>query len=370
MNRTTPIPRATALLILIAGGLGGVARAEGTDKPTPRREKITYNGESGKWIETQPPQPGTADGDLRLARAAFTDGHLRKASKRIDKWMEAYTTADPLYPQAALLQAEVGLARQDYYKTYERLEILRNEYEGTEYARQAVEMEFVIAEVFLTGKRRKLWGMRVLNAEETAIGILDDIAANYPETEIAERALKTKADYYFDKGEFMLAELEYATLIQEFPRGRHLRWAMRRSADAALASFPGIKFDDAPLIEAQERYLDYLRMFPEVAENEGIGLILDGIGEQRAEKEYDIGHYYERAGHPDAAVFYYRSTIDNWPDTIGASQARQRLLILDPSAVSDEAEPWIESEPVAPPVQTEAAEPETSEPPVKLEDPS
>ena len=45
------------------------------------------------------------------------------------------------------------------------------------------------------------------------------------------------------------------------------------------------EFDDAALIEAEERYRDYVALYPGSAEQEGIGLILEDVASQRAAKE-------------------------------------------------------------------------------------
>jgi outer membrane protein assembly factor BamD (BamD/ComL family) len=133
---------------------------------------------------------------------------------------------------------------------------------------------------------------------------------------------------------------------------------MLRSAEAALASFNGIRFDDAPLIESEERYRNYLASYPRDADQEGVGLVLGRIYAQRAAKELDIARYYERAGHQRAAAFYYQSTVDNWPDTIAAVEAEQRLTRLDLQAGSREtgtADPAATSDDTAPPMYREVS---------------
>ena len=208
-----------------------------------------------------------------------------------------------------------------YDAAYDTLSQLLEEFRRSEPAGEAVVELFNIAEVYLGGVRRKFLGMRLLNATDFAINILDDIATQYPDTAIAEQALKTKADYFHDKGDFSLAELEYGQLVRAHPNGRYNRYAQRRVADSALAGFGGVLFDERPLIEAEERYQSYATRYPGLAEQEGIGLILSEIREKRAAKELEIGAYYQRTRHPQAAAYYYRSTITNWPDSIAATKA-------------------------------------------------
>ena len=100
-------------------------------------------------------------------------------------------------------------------------------------------MEFVIAEVFLSGTKRKWLGMRIRDGEELGIKILDDIAFNYPDTDLAEKALKTKADHYFQRGDFDLAEDEYASLITSFPRSQWLLEAKLRQKTQKVGGLLG-----------------------------------------------------------------------------------------------------------------------------------
>jgi outer membrane protein assembly factor BamD (BamD/ComL family) len=309
---------------------------------------LEYDPRTGQWTESEPPVPDTPLGDLQLARQAFARGKYGPAYRRIKKWLKTYGPEDPLYPDALLFRAEVEIARRDYYKAHKHLQEFRSEFGVTELADRAAEFEFVIAEVFLSGVRRKVWGLRILSGTDTALDILDELSASYQDSTLAEQAIKTKADFYFSQGDFSLAELEYSRLVQEYPRGRYVRYAQRRSADAALASFGGIEFDDAALIEAEERFSLYLAQYPGLAEQEGIGQILQQIRSQRAAKEYSIGRYYEKTKHLKAAIFYYRSTSRNWADTIAAAQARDRLARL---GAAEEAE--LPVEPV--PSQAESA---------------
>ncbi len=295
------------------------------EDPRPRAQQLEYDPSSAQFVDSPPPIPGTPLGDLRIGRQYLGQGDYGKAKRQVKQWLKDYGPDDPLTAEAYLLRAEVGVARRDYYKAYEQLKEFVAEFAGGALVSRALELEFTIAEVFLSGTKRKILGMRLLKAQDKGIEILDEISSQYPESRMAELAIKTKADYYFDHGEYGLAELEYSRLPQEFPRSRYVPLAMLRSAQAALASFAGIEFDDAPLIEAQERFRIFSAQYPVQAEQEGVGQILRQIDAQRAAKEFSVGQYYERTKHASAATFYYRTTCDNWPDTVAASQARERL---------------------------------------------
>jgi len=333
----------------------------------PRGRQLEYDPKTGQWVEAEPPVPGTAVGDLQIARQNFARNDYGKAYRQVQKWLKTYGPDQVLYPEALLLRAEVEIARGDYYKALGHLKEFQNEFGDTELGERAAAFEFVVAEVFLAGKRRKVLGIPLLKAEDKGIEALDELSAAAPESSLAEAAVKTKADYYYRVGEYLLSEAEFARLMEEFPRSQWYRYAMRRSAEAALASFGGIEFDDAPLIEAEERFNRYVNTYAGSAEQEGVGLILQQIHSQRAEKEYSIGQYYERTGHPKAAAFYYRSTMENWPGTIAATRAEKSLARLPRSQPRPAPAPV--SEPLLPAPPTTAPAAETTTAPAKAASP-
>jgi len=300
----------------------GLVRA---DEAQPRRETLELDVQKGAWEEVAAPVPGTPEGDLKIARSLESRHEYNRAHRALKKWVKTYGTDEMLYPQVALLLTDNLIARRDYYKAHQKLTDFLSTYSGTEFEEQALTQEFVIAEVFLSGTRRKFLGLRILKADDIGLAILDDIAANHPGTRLSELATVTKANYYFRTSDFTMAEFEYNQLLENYDRSRYTRPALLQSARAALASFGGVRFDDAPLIEADERFRRYLNLYPGSAEQEGIGLILDDITETRASKELTIGRYYVRAGHPEAAKFYFNSTREHWPETVAAIKAAEEL---------------------------------------------
>jgi len=319
-------------LRLLAGALlagSGTAAADG-GKDRPRFvETWRFDPQTGRWVEQAPPQPGTEDGDLDLARQSLARQDYKDALERVEAWIKAYGGSAPRYPEALYLKGTAALELADYRKAHDTYKSLLTDFPGSPYADRALSGEFRISEQYLAGQKRKAWrGLLRVRDYEEGIKILDDIVANHPDSELAEYALKTKADYYYQKGEFQLAEEEYARLGREFPNGRYEPYALLRSAQAALAAYPGPKFDDAGLVEAEERFRQYQQRYPQLAEAQRVPVLLDQIRAARGQKEYEIARFYERTRKRDAAAFYYRSTVENWPGTTWAAQAEARLALL------------------------------------------
>jgi outer membrane protein assembly factor BamD (BamD/ComL family) len=313
------------LLFGIFGIAGGAAAAHAQ---TTRLRTLTYEPGQGEWLEEAPPLPGTPAGDLYGIRRLNVEKKYRAALAASKAFAKNYGEAEPLYPESLLAEAEALIGRNDFDAAHERLQSFLNLYGGMAIAADALRLEFVVAEAYLRGVKRKLWGVFRVSGVDEAYKILDEIVSDHPESNMAELALKAKADHLFRTGEHALAELEYARLMREYGQSRYHPYALRRAADAALASFAGVVYDEAALVEAQERYSDIRVRYGAQAGVDEVRNILDAIRQSRAEKDFRIGEYYERTEHLSSAVFYYRGVCKDWPDTIAAAKAASRLELL------------------------------------------
>lgn len=327
-----PVGRLLGVLVLSLG-MAGSERARGDESiaPPAKRfaESLTYDPATGQWKRSPEPVPGTVDGDLDIARQWLARGDFETAVKAIKAWIGNYGTDQPRHPEALYLLASAELEAGEYRDAEKHYEELLNSYPGSPYAEDALSGRFRVAEQYLAGKRRKtLWGLLRLKARDEGVKMLDDTVANYADTALAENAQMTKADYFFDRGEFDLAEGEYAAFAREYPRSRWHPRAMYRSGLSALASFPGVQYDDAPLIEARERFARFNEAYPAAAEQLDVPVLVEEIERLRADKNYEIGWFYERTGKFQAARFYYRYTIEHYPNTPAAGESRGRLAVL------------------------------------------
>ena len=259
------------------------------------------------------------------------DGQHRRALSAIKTYMKEYGRDHEFHPNMLIAQAKALIGRREFQKAHVVLQEFLGAYGGMSLTQEALRLEFVIAENFLGGVKRKVLGVRLLSGTDLGFTILDEISTDHPEAGLAELAIKTKADHLFDSGDHALAELEYGRLIREYPRSRYHQYALRRSADAALASFGGIEYDEAALIEAEERFENYSLRYPAQSKSERVPLILEDIRAKRAEKEFAVAQYYERTEHFSSAVLYYRLVVKDWPDTIAAAKAASRLGMLGAS---------------------------------------
>lgn len=305
-----------------------VAASTTTRAQQPRIRTLTYEPQQKEWVEQPPPPVGTAEGDLFAIKLQIHEERFRKALSAIKRFVNKYGKADPAYPEVLIAKAEALIGLKDYAKAHEVLQAFLGEFGGMTLTAEALRLEFVIAEAYLSGVKRKVWLIFRVSGEDLGYQILDEISTDHQDSPLAELAVKTKADHLFKVGEHALAELEYARVLKDYPRSRYQQFALGRSAESALASFEGVEYDEAALVEAEERYNDYRLRYRLQADREGVGLILDSIHEMRGEKDFLIGQYYERTDHPGSAIYYYQGVRKGFPETIAATKATSRLELL------------------------------------------
>ena len=150
----------------------------------------------------------------------------------------------PLLPEAYLLRGDSLKARRSYYKALFEYEFVAVSFTGSEAFVRALEREFEIAQLFAAGTKRKLWGMRIVDASNEAEELLIRIQERLPGSRLAEDAGMALGDFYFSRRKMDLAAEMYSLFIQNFPRSRRIAKARKRLIYAYLASFKGAQIRD------------------------------------------------------------------------------------------------------------------------------
>lgn len=323
------VARASVLAFLVASlPIAFLAPATSVAAPPQRTRTLTYDTAKRQWQELPAPMPGTPEAELHSIRVQIRDRHFREALAHANRILKAQGKEFPLHAELLIASAEARVGLRDYDSAHETLQTFLSQYSGMAITSEALRLEFEIAEAYLAGAKRRVWIIFRFSGVEVAYQILDEISTDHPESDYAGLAIKTKADHLFKTGEHALAEIDYARLLREYPRSRYHQFALRRTADAALASYAGVDYDEAAIIEADERFNDYEARYPAAAKSEGVSQIRDSIREMRGEKEFRVGQYYERTAHLSSAVFQYRLLRTQYPDTIAAAKALRRLDLL------------------------------------------
>lgn len=202
------------------------------------------------------------------------------------------------------------------------------------YFQEAVEYKFAIAEQFRCGAKRRPFGTKQLpkwlSGIEMAIEIYDDVIAALPSQEIAAQALYSKGCLLWTTNEWRPAIEAFQSMIRRFPKYELTPDAYLNITkiylDQSICEFQNPDI----LAFAELNTRKFREEFPReerVEESEQTVLM---IKEVYAKGLYDTGRFYERTCHLRAAIIYYESSINKFPETTVACYSRQRLNALCP----------------------------------------
>jgi outer membrane protein assembly factor BamD (BamD/ComL family) len=311
--------------------------------PVHQRARLLFDPATDEWKLIDQPEPGTMDGDLDIVRQYIARQDFKEGLSLVKCWIKTYGVDSARYPEALYLKGVCELELGEYRDADADFKDFLDKFPGSEYAERALSARFRLAEQYLAGKKRKAFkGLFRVTDHTAGVKIMDDISANYVDTPLAELAQKSKADYFFARGDFDQAQDEYNSFAREHPRSQYHAYALLRSAEAALATFPGVQYDDAGLVEAQERYTQFLQQYPALGQRQNVPQIVEDIISHRADKTYEIGRHYEKYRRPSAAMYYYRETIKRYPGTAGAEEAKGRLNGLGEGETPAGSQPSVE----------------------------
>jgi len=311
---------ALTCLLALALGLFGLHPASG---------QTTYELGGQGFRPTESPAAGTPGAELAAVRAALADGEPNRARKLATRWIEAH----PDHPRAAeayLLRGDAKAMDRDYYKSLFDYEIVARGYPASNAFFTALEREFEIAQYFAQGNRRKWLGMRFVPAAGEAEELLIRIQERAPGSKLAERAGKALGDFYFRRGEMLLAAEAYGIFADNYPSSQWAAYAARRRIDANLGRFKGPRFDATGLLEAERQLIDFQDDFPADAERHGARELLVRIDESLARKSLAAAEYYDGQNMTVSAVYMYTRVVTDHPDSAAAKNALIALERLDP----------------------------------------
>ncbi|MCG8510725.1 MAG: outer membrane protein assembly factor BamD, partial [Rhodospirillales bacterium] len=230
---------------------------------------------------------------------------------------------------ARLLRGDAKTTNLDYYQAlFDYEDVIRN-YPDSEQFLTAVQREYEIARLFSRGMKRRLWGMRILDATAEGEELFIRIQERVPGSALGEKASLELADFYFRQADLVSAAEAYELFLLNYPRSTQREWASLRLIQSNLARFKGPQFDPTGLLEARERLDTFIDEYPATAEEIGAEGLLIRIEESLARKDFLTAEWYETRGERVSTVYLFKRIIEDYPKTTAAKDAYAKLEEMD-----------------------------------------
>jgi outer membrane protein assembly factor BamD (BamD/ComL family) len=306
--------------------------------PVIGQETYTLS-ESDQWKLAAALDPETPEGQLALARKALAAEDAKGAEKLAGAWIEQHER-HPLLAEAHLLRGDALKAQKSYYKALFDYEYVARAFPASEAFVTVLERELEIGTLFARGTKRKMLGMRILDAGDVAEELLIRVQERMPGSQLAEQAAMELGDYYFGRRNMKLAVEMYSIFLENYPDSDQVGKARKRLIYAHLATFKGPEFDASGLNEARAKLLELTALEPAVAEQVGADALLTRVDESNARKMLLTARWYLRTGDPVAAELMVRRLVQRYPRTVAATDAlrlAEKILPRLPASVLAEA---------------------------------
>lgn len=317
-----------------------------------------FNSGSGQWTLTQSPRPtapvAPADPALDRLQQLFDGRDYGRVHDELLAWLKANPKAADR-DRAILLMAEVYYVQGDLTTSFYQCDELLENFPDSRLFFPTLDLQYHVADAFLSGYKEKFLGMAIVPMEDTAIDMLFRLQERAPGSPIAERSLQRTADYYYASREYGLAADAYGAFIRIYPRSPNTPRARLRQAYSNFAQFHGPKFDVTPLLDARTEFQDIQVRSPEFARAENLQRYIDRIDVLLAQKILIDGDYFNRVNQPKSAVFEYRELIQRYPSSPEAATARNTMARMPAWTKADPPPPAFAGQ--GPPVTTRPIEP-------------
>ncbi len=311
------------MLACVLGFLSAAALSDQDQQQEPQ-----YVWKDGKWVPLAEPARGSPAGEIALMRKYLRQNEPKKAEKLAEKFLSKYPN-DERCQQAMLLGGRAEMARGDYYDAFEWFERQLARYPNGKHSSRALVHEYEIADAYLNGRKRRVAIIFRFKADQEGLAILGRIIAHKPTSQIAQKALMRKADYFYKQEKYEQAVSAYDSFIESYGKSPRAEHAALRAAWASYLQYRGEKYEDTPLVEAKQRFEWFVERWPESAVEARVTAVIENINSTLAKKIYATADFYRRTDKQHASIFYYKEIIRKYPDTEWAGRAEQSIKLIE-----------------------------------------
>ena len=251
-------------------------------------------------------------------------GQAQSVSKALDEFKRRFP--EIVGPDLdAFIEAELLFSKGQFDKAVRSFDKFLTEFSESQLYHAALDRQFLIANMFLNGRKRKVLKVFRIKGYATGEKIMEKISNRAGDTPLAVKAARSIADSLEKRQQFDEAYQQWSQIASRWPTGQTGKDALLAMARCKHAAYRGPKYDVSNIISAKSYYEKFRLRYPEEAGKINVEKKLEQINQQLAYKQYDIGLYYQKSGDKQSANFYYQMVLDNWPNTKAAGMSTEKI---------------------------------------------
>ncbi|MFC1646101.1 outer membrane protein assembly factor BamD [Candidatus Omnitrophota bacterium] len=284
---------------------------------TPKDKKWT----NPKWSAKISPEE-----QYKFSKEVFDSGDYKRALVEFKKVLSHF----PESFQAAEAQFYIGECLEKMgklYNAYLAYQKVIDKYPFSEKMNDVLERELKIADA-IAEEEMKVLGLSIPQYHH-AITIYRRIIENYPYGEIAPISQYKIGLVLKSAGSFDEAKAEFEKVISSYPDSEWVEPAKFQIAQTASIASLDADYDQELSKEAKDRYEEFLQKHPDAELSEEAQEEILSLTDKEAEKDYNIGQFYENQKAFEGAVLYYEDVIKKYPRSTWAQKSLERIQVLE-----------------------------------------
>jgi outer membrane protein assembly factor BamD len=292
-------------------------------------------GTDSKW------QRARAKDQLEVAQTAFGKQDyslsLKAARRAVSRW--------PFSDYAPQAQYLVGRCYEEQGKdeqAFKQYQQLLEKYPKMTNAHEVLERQFIIANKFLGGQWRKLFGaIPVPPSREKTIEMYQKIIKNAPYSDVAPQAQINIGTANEKSGKYAEAMKAYEAAADRYSeREKVAADAMYKAGQAAIKQARTAEYDQSTAGKAIDTFTEFGALYPDDSRTSGTKAQIDILKSEQALGSYKVAKFYEGKHRWAAALIYYNEVLVLDPNGPKGKESRERIT---------EIKQRIEAKPVAKP---------------------
>jgi outer membrane assembly lipoprotein YfiO len=276
--------------------------------------KWIWNKETG-WIESPAVAITTLEQRYKYALSLLVEQKYTIAIKEFRSIIDT----DPTSAYAEASQINIGWAyflNGDYKRALKAYEKVLEKFPGTKRTEEILKREYEV-------------GIAQMDTnEKAAISVFEKIIEKHPLGPLAPDAQVKIADCYFKLGQYEEALDAYEKFLENYPKNEWVPYVQYQIPLSKVYHEKQQERNYGLLISAREGFEEYLVSNPHGIHAEDAKRMIEEIRIIEAEREFNIGDFYLRRKKPASAAMYFEYVKADFPDTIWAERAKERLEFL------------------------------------------
>ena len=278
-----------------------------------------------------------APGDEEMsgnAQELFSKAQEAEKNGNISRAIKAYRTLVRRHPRDTLAagslyrMAQLQEQSRKYLKAAQTYAILAEKFPKSDRYDESIEALFRIGEMYLAGKKVKLFGIPFKASMEEAANIFTSIIRTGPYGKYAARATFALGRAREKQGANDAAIVAYQSVVEKFPNDPLAVDAQYQIGYIWSAAMRSGTYDPNAAAKSKTGFQDFLYRYPNSEKSEQARENLKKLETKQTNTAFEIARFYDKQKQYRAAAIYYNDVIRQQPGSKEGDRAKKRISQL------------------------------------------